>query len=280
MADKSTVVYDSLGALRLKLGKDLGLIDEEVFNFLWVTDWPLFEYDEELGRYFAAHHPFTSPIEADKEKLLTDPMNVRANAYDLVLNGYELGGGSIRIHQTELQNQMFQALGFTEEEAREQFGFLLDALEYGAPPHGGVALGLDRIIMLLAGRSNLRDTILFPKTASASDLMTEAPSEVSGDQLQELSIALAKRNDNKKNKKITRFLKEGCSCQGDVRSSGFDGTSNRSLRKPLSTGNASASSEENHFLRGSSPVACPVGVGFLPLPSMKKYVSFVILQRD
>ncbi|GGP13715.1 aspartate--tRNA ligase [Oceanobacillus neutriphilus] len=197
VADKSSVVYDSLGALRLKLGKDLGLINEEAFHFLWVTDWPLFEYDEELGRYFAAHHPFTSPIEADKEKLLTDPMNVRANAYDLVLNGYELGGGSIRIHQTELQNKMFQALGFTEEEAREQFGFLLDALEYGAPPHGGVALGLDRIIMLLAGRSNLRDTILFPKTASASDLMTEAPSEVSGDQLQELSISLAKRNDNK-----------------------------------------------------------------------------------
>lgn len=191
VADKSAVVYDSLGALRLKLGKDLGLIDEEAFHFLWVTDWPLFEYDEELGRYFAAHHPFTSPIEADKEKLLTDPINVRANAYDLVLNGYELGGGSIRIHQTELQNQMFKALGFTEEEAREQFGFLLDALEYGAPPHGGVALGLDRIIMLLAGRSNLRDTILFPKTASASDLMTEAPSKVSGDQLQELSIALS-----------------------------------------------------------------------------------------
>lgn len=197
VADKSPVVYDSLGALRLKLGKDLGLIDEEVFHFLWVTDWPLFEYDEELGRYFAAHHPFTSPIEADKEKLLTDPMNVRANAYDLVLNGYELGGGSIRIHQTELQNQMFQALGFTEEEAKDQFGFLLDALEYGAPPHGGVALGLDRIIMLLAGRSNLRDTILFPKTASASDLMTEAPGEVSGEQLQELSISLTKRNDNK-----------------------------------------------------------------------------------
>ncbi|WP_152654726.1 aspartate--tRNA ligase [Oceanobacillus sp. CFH 90083] len=195
VADKSSVVYDSLGALRLKLGKDLGLIDEEAFHFLWVTDWPLFEYDEELGRYFAAHHPFTSPVEADKDKLLTDPVNVRANAYDLVLNGYELGGGSIRIHQTELQNQMFKALGFTEEEAREQFGFLLDALEYGAPPHGGVALGLDRIIMLLAGRSNLRDTILFPKTASASDLMTAAPGEVSGDQLQELSIALAERNN-------------------------------------------------------------------------------------
>lgn len=197
VADKSSVVYDSLGALRLKLGKDLQLIDEDAFHFLWVTDWPLFEYDEELGRYFAAHHPFTSPVEADKEKLLTDPINVRANAYDLVLNGYELGGGSIRIHQTELQNQMFQALGFTKEEAREQFGFLLDALEYGAPPHGGVALGLDRIIMLLAGRSNLRDTILFPKTASASDLMTDAPSEVSGDQLQELSIALTKKNENK-----------------------------------------------------------------------------------
>ncbi|GIO21820.1 aspartate--tRNA ligase [Oceanobacillus sp. J11TS1] len=197
VADKTSVVYDSLGALRLKLGEELQLIDEEAFNFLWVTDWPLFEYDEELGRYFAAHHPFTSPIEADKEKLLTDPMNVRANAYDLVLNGYELGGGSIRIHQTDLQNKMFKALGFTEEQAKEQFGFLLDALEYGAPPHGGVALGLDRIIMLLAGRSNLRDTILFPKTASASDLMTEAPSEVSRDQLQELSISLAKRNDNK-----------------------------------------------------------------------------------
>lgn len=197
VADKTSVVYDSLGALRLKLGKDLKLIDEQVFNFLWVTDWPLFEYDEELGRYFAAHHPFTSPIEADKEKLLTEPMNVRANAYDLVLNGYELGGGSIRIHQKELQNQMFKALGFTEEEATEQFGFLLEALEFGAPPHGGVALGLDRIIMLLAGRSNLRDTILFPKTASASDPMTEAPSEVSSDQLQELSIALTEKNSNK-----------------------------------------------------------------------------------
>ncbi|MFD1413975.1 aspartate--tRNA ligase [Oceanobacillus jeddahense] len=195
VADKSSVVYDSLGALRLKLGKDLELIDEEAFHFLWVTDWPLFEYDEDLGRYFAAHHPFTAPIEADRDKLLSDPVNVRANAYDLVLNGYELGGGSIRIHQTELQNQMFKALGFTEEEAKEQFGFLLDAFEYGAPPHGGVALGLDRIIMLLAGRSNLRDTILFPKTASASDLMTEAPSEVSGDQLQELSIALAKKSE-------------------------------------------------------------------------------------
>jgi len=192
VADKTAVVYDSLGALRLHLGKQLELIDETKFNFLWVTDWPLLEYDEELGRYFAAHHPFTSPIEADMDKLETDPASVRANAYDLVLNGYELGGGSIRIYQKEQQDHMFKVLGFSEEEAKEQFGFLLDALEYGAPPHGGIALGLDRIIMLLAGRTNLRDTILFPKTASASDLLTEAPSEVSDVQLGELSIQLSK----------------------------------------------------------------------------------------
>ncbi|WP_337020150.1 aspartate--tRNA ligase [Oceanobacillus massiliensis] len=195
VADKSSVVYDSLGALRLKLGKQLGMINEDKFNFLWVTDWPLFEYDEEMGRYFAAHHPFTSPIEQDIEKLESDPGSVRANAYDLVLNGYELGGGSIRIYQKEQQDHMFKALGFSEEEARDQFGFLLDALEYGAPPHGGIALGLDRIIMLLAGRSNLRDTILFPKTASASDLLTNAPSEVSNVQLGELSIELADKED-------------------------------------------------------------------------------------
>ncbi|WP_010098972.1 aspartate--tRNA ligase [Ornithinibacillus scapharcae] len=190
VADKSSVVYDSLGALRLKLGKELGLIDESKFNFLWVTDWPLLEYDEELGRYFAAHHPFTMPFEEDFEKLRTDPSSVRANAYDLVLNGYELGGGSIRIYKREVQNEMFKVLGFTEEEAKEQFGFLLEALEYGAPPHGGIALGLDRIVMLLTGRSNLRDTILFPKTASASDLLTNAPSPVSESQLTELSIQL------------------------------------------------------------------------------------------
>src|SRR5690606_31382595 len=136
-------VYDSLGALRLKLGKENGLIDESKFNFLWVTDWPLLEYDEELGRYFAAHHPFTMPFEEDFEKLSTDPKSVRANAYDLVLNGYELGGGSIRIYKREVQNEMFKVLGFTEEEAEAQFGFLLEALEYGAPPHGGIALGLD-----------------------------------------------------------------------------------------------------------------------------------------
>ncbi|PAV28945.1 aspartate--tRNA ligase [Virgibacillus profundi] len=194
-SDKASVVYDSLGALRLKLGKELKLIDESKFNFLWVTDWPLLEYDENLERYFAAHHPFTSPVEEDIDKLATDPGSVRANAYDLVLNGYELGGGSIRIYKKEQQDQMFNVLGFTKEEANEQFGFLLEALEYGAPPHGGVALGLDRIIMLLAGRTNLRDTILFPKTASASDLLTDAPNEVSEAQLDELAIQLTEKKD-------------------------------------------------------------------------------------
>ncbi|HLT55848.1 MAG TPA: aspartate--tRNA ligase [Bacillota bacterium] len=195
VADKPAVVYESLGALRLKLGKELQLIDEEKFNFLWVTDWPLLEYDEEEGRYYAAHHPFTSPQEEDIDKLETDPGSVKANAYDLVLNGYELGGGSIRIYQRDVQNKMFKVLGFTEETAREQFGFLLDALEYGAPPHGGIALGLDRIIMLLAGTTNIRDTILFPKTASASDLLTEAPSQVSNAQLEELAIGIKVKND-------------------------------------------------------------------------------------
>lgn len=198
VADKNNVVFDSLGALRLKLGKDLDLIDETLYNFLWVTDWPLLEYDEELERYFAAHHPFTSPVEEDMDKLEAEPWSVRANAYDLVLNGYELGGGSIRIYKKELQEKMFKVLGFTEEEAKAQFGFLLDALEYGTPPHGGIALGLDRIIMLLAGRTNLRDTILFPKTASASDLLTEAPGGVSEEQLEELSIQLTPKKKARK----------------------------------------------------------------------------------
>src|SRR5690625_158912 len=198
VADKTNVVYDSLGALRLKLGKELKLIDEDAFNYLWVVDWPLLEYDESLERYFAAHHPFTMPIESDIDKLGTDPGKVTANAYDLVLNGYELGGGSLRIYQRELQEKMFDVLGFTKEEAEEQFGFLLEALEYGAPPHGGVALGLDRIVMLLAGKTNLRDVILFPKTASASDLLTDAPDEVHPAQLDELSIQLNKRSKTDK----------------------------------------------------------------------------------
>ncbi|MDQ0858261.1 aspartate--tRNA ligase [Bacillus sp. V2I10] len=190
VADKKQVVADALGALRLKLGKELGLIDESKFNFLWVVDWPLVEYDEEAGRYFAAHHPFTMPAREDLELFETNPGGMKAQAYDLVLNGYELGGGSIRIFEKEIQQKMFKLLGFSEEEAVEQFGFLLEAFEYGTPPHGGIALGLDRLVMLLAGRTNLRDTIAFPKTASASDLLTHAPSEVSTAQLTDLHLAL------------------------------------------------------------------------------------------
>ena len=188
VADKPSVVADALGALRLKLGKELQLIDVSVFAFLWVVDWPLFEYDEQDGRYYAAHHPFTRPFDEDLELMSTNPKEVRAQAYDIVLNGYELGGGSLRIYEPDLQAKMFEILGFTEEEARSQFGFLLEAFEYGVPPHGGLAMGLDRLVMLLAGRTNLRDTIAFPKTATASCLLTDAPSQVSDAQLEELSL--------------------------------------------------------------------------------------------
>lgn len=188
VASKPTVVADSLGALRVKLGHDLGLIDETAFNFLWVTDFPLVTFEEEEGRFYANHHPFTMPNRDDLHLLETDPASVRAIAYDLVLNGYELGGGSQRIYERDIQERMFKLLGFTEEEAVAQFGFLLEAFEYGTPPHAGIALGLDRLVMILAGRSNLRDTIAFPKTASASDLLTQAPSPVSDAQLEELSI--------------------------------------------------------------------------------------------
>ncbi|WP_031548892.1 aspartate--tRNA ligase [Salinicoccus luteus] len=188
VADTEKVVHASLGNLRNKLAKDLDLIPEDQFNFLWVTDWPLFEYDEEAGRYFAAHHPFTSPKAEDVEKLETAPEEVIANAYDIVLNGYELGGGSVRIHDAETQEKMFRALGFTNEERDEQFGFLLEAFKYGAPPHGGIAYGFDRFVMLLAGTDNIRDVIAFPKTASAGDLMMNAPSKVSEAQLKELHI--------------------------------------------------------------------------------------------
>ncbi|HBZ09190.1 MAG TPA: aspartate--tRNA ligase [Bacillus bacterium] len=193
VADKKSVVADSLNALRLKLGKDLGLIDESKFNFLWVVDWPLLEYDEEEGRYTAAHHPFTMPVREDVELLEAKPELVRAQAYDLVLNGYELGGGSLRIFERDIQEKMFKALGFSEEEAREQFGFLLEAFEYGTPPHGGIALGLDRMVMVLAGRSSLRDTIAFPKTASASDLLMKAPDEVDSKQLKELHLQVGEK---------------------------------------------------------------------------------------
>ncbi|WP_044339547.1 aspartate--tRNA ligase [Rossellomorea aquimaris] len=190
VADKKSVVADALGALRLKLGKELKLIDETKFNFLWVTDWPLLEFDEGENRYYAAHHPFTMPVREDLELFETDPASVRAEAYDLVLNGYELGGGSLRIYERDIQERMFEVLGFSKEEAEEQFGFLLEAFEYGTPPHGGIALGLDRLVMLLAGRTNLRDTIAFPKTASASCVLTDAPGGVSEAQLKELSLSL------------------------------------------------------------------------------------------
>lgn len=191
VASKPSVVADSLGALRVKLGHELGLIDESKFNFLWVTDFPLVTFEEEDGRFYANHHPFTMPNREDLHLLETDPASVRALAYDLVLNGYELGGGSQRIYERDIQERMFKLLGFTEQEAVDQFGFLLEAFEYGTPPHAGIALGLDRLVMILAGRSNLRDTIAFPKTASASDLLTQAPSPVADAQLEELSIRTA-----------------------------------------------------------------------------------------
>ena len=190
VADQPNVVAQSLGALRIKLAKELGIIDETKLNFLWVTDWPLLEYDEDAKSYVAAHHPFTSPKKEDIVKLDSKPEKAQANAYDIVLNGYELGGGSIRIHDGELQQKMFEVLGFTNEQAKEQFSFLLDAFKYGAPPHGGIALGLDRLVMLLTNRTNLRDTIAFPKTASATCLLTDAPGEVSDKQLQELSLRI------------------------------------------------------------------------------------------
>jgi aspartyl-tRNA synthetase len=187
-ADKPKVVADVLGNLRLKLGRDLGLIDESKFKFLWVVDFPLLEWDEDAKRYVAMHHPFTRPNDDDLELLTTDPGKVRAQAYDIVLNGYEIGGGSMRIYKREVQELMFKTLGFTMEQAHEQFGFLLDAFDYGTPPHGGIAFGLDRLVMLLTGRTNLRETIAFPKTASATDVMVDAPSQVELSQLEQLHI--------------------------------------------------------------------------------------------
>lgn len=187
-ADKPKIVNDVLGNLRLKIGRDLGLIDESVFKFAWIVDFPLLSYDEEEKRYVAEHHPFTRPVDEDLPLFDTDPGKIRAQAYDLVLNGYEVGGGSMRIYKREVQEKMFQALGFSPEDAREKFGFLLEAFEYGTPPHGGIAFGFDRLVMLLAGRTNLRETIAFPKTASATCLMTEAPGVVDAKQLEELSI--------------------------------------------------------------------------------------------
>ncbi|NBD25955.1 aspartate--tRNA ligase [Paenibacillus glycinis] len=187
-ADKKKVVADVLGNLRLKIGKQLGLIDESKFKLEWVVDFPLLGYDEEAKRYVAEHHPFTRPNEDDLALFETNPGEIRAQAYDLVLNGYEVGGGSMRIYKRDVQEMMFKALGFSLEEAHEKFGFLLDAFDYGTPPHGGFAFGFDRLVMLLAGRTNLRETIAFPKTASATDLLSDAPSEVDISQLQQLHI--------------------------------------------------------------------------------------------
>lgn len=197
VADKPKVVADALGALRSKLGAELGLIDHSKFAFLWVVDFPLVEWDEEAKRYVALHHPFTRPKDEDLHLFDTDPSQMRAQAYDMVLNGYELGGGSMRIFKRDVQEKMFKTLGFSPEEAREQFGFLLDAFEYGTPPHGGIALGLDRLIMLLAGRNNLREVIAFPKTASASDLMVNAPDVVAPKQLSELHIETTVKEEDK-----------------------------------------------------------------------------------
>lgn len=190
-ADKKKVVADVLGNLRLKIGRQLGLIDDSKFKYAWVVDFPLLGYDEEAKRYVAEHHPFTRPNEEDVHYFDTDPGQIRAQAYDLVLNGYEVGGGSMRIYQREVQEKMFGALGFSKEEAVEKFGFLLEAFEYGTPPHGGFAFGFDRLVMLITGRTNLRETIAFPKTASATDLLTDAPGTVDDKQLEQLSIRLA-----------------------------------------------------------------------------------------
>jgi aspartyl-tRNA synthetase len=190
VADKAKVVHDVLGRLRLHLAHELQLIDQTVWKPLWVLDFPLLEYDEESKRYVAIHHPFTAPNDEDLTLLETDPLKVRAKAYDLVLNGNELGGGSIRIHRTEVQSRMFELLGIGKEEAKAKFGFLLEALEFGAPPHGGIAFGLDRLIMLLGGAESIREVIAFPKTQRAQCPLTEAPSAVSTRQLQELQIKL------------------------------------------------------------------------------------------
>ncbi|KAF1219331.1 aspartate--tRNA ligase [Streptococcus agalactiae] len=190
VADSLEVANETLGALRTRIAKELELIDYSKFNFLWIVDWPMFEWSEEEGRYMSAHHPFTLPTAETAHELEGDLAKVRAVAYDIVLNGYELGGGSLRINQKDTQERMFKALGFSAESAQEQFGFLLEAMDYGFPPHGGLAIGLDRFVMLLAGKDNIREVIAFPKNNKASDPMTQAPSLVSEQQLEELSLTV------------------------------------------------------------------------------------------
>ena len=199
VADTLEVANATLGALRGRIAKELGLIDQDKFNFLWVVDWPMFEWSEEEGRYMSAHHPFTLPQAETAHELEGDLAKVRAIAYDIVLNGYELGGGSLRINQKELQERMFKALGFSAEEANDQFGFLLEAMDYGFPPHGGLAIGLDRFVMLLAGEENIREVIAFPKNNKASDPMTQAPSTVALKQLEELNLQVEQDETNETN---------------------------------------------------------------------------------
>ena len=187
-ADKNKVVWDSLGALRVELAKQLDLLSKDEFRFVWITEFPLLEWSEEQNRYVAMHHPFTMPVEEDLPLIDTEPGKVRAKAYDIVLNGNEIGGGSVRIHQNHIQEKMFEVLGFTKEQAYRQFGFLLDAFKYGVPPHAGLAYGLDRLVMLMAGQDSIRDVIAFPKIKDASCLMTEAPTPADQKQLDELGL--------------------------------------------------------------------------------------------
>ena len=194
-ADKDKVVFDVLGNLRLELAKQLGLLKKDDFKFLWVTEFPLLEYSEEENRYVAMHHPFTMPMDEDLPLIDTNPGAVRAKAYDIVLNGTEMGGGSVRIHQADIQAKMFEVLGFTPERANEQFGFLLEAFKYGVPPHAGLAYGFDRMIMLMVGADSIRDVIAFPKVKDASCLMTEAPTPVDPKQLEELGIEVSKAEE-------------------------------------------------------------------------------------
>ncbi len=194
-ADKNQVVWDVLGNLRLEIARQLELLDKNDYKFLWVTEFPLLEWNEEAGRYTAMHHPFTMPMEEDLHLIDTDPGKVRAKAYDIVLNGTEIGGGSVRIFNQEIQSKMFEVLGFTKEQAQEQFGFLLNAFKYGVPPHAGLAYGLDRLVMLMAKEDSIRDVIAFPKVKDASDLMTEAPSGVDPKQLEELCLAITEKEE-------------------------------------------------------------------------------------
>ena len=194
-ADKNKLVYDVLGALRLEIAEQLGLLDKNVYKFVWITEFPLLEWNEDMGRYQAMHHPFTMPMEEDLQYIDTDPGKVRAKAYDIVLNGTEIGGGSVRIHQNDIQEKMFTALGFKMEDAYEQFGFLLNAFKYGVPPHAGLAYGLDRLVMLMAKEDSIRDVIAFPKVKDASCLMSDAPNVVDPKQLEELSIEISKSTE-------------------------------------------------------------------------------------